>query len=140
MQIDPSKIPSALALIAISIVVSILIDIYLSRKGRTDEEAELLALRLNHWGTVIGMASIASAGGMTIGGYAPQVVIFSLGSPISINMLMMGYSIQRNLLKKRMAASLAARSIGPAGVRSNRRRSGRNTGRRTRSRAKTRTN
>ncbi|MDD4319430.1 MAG: hypothetical protein PHW10_03860 [Candidatus Peribacteraceae bacterium] len=104
-QFDPSKFPLIIGFSIASILFSLLLDLYLIRSCRTDEAAELLALRLNDLGTFIALISITSASGISFGGAAPLVATFSFGSPIALNLLIYSHSIRVGILKRRIAQS-----------------------------------
>lgn len=89
-------------IVFLGIVVDFFVFRYLNRKNRTDEENELFAVRLIHYGTLLSMLSISSAGGVLIGGARPLVVVFGLGIPIAIHMLSTGHSIQVAILKTKI--------------------------------------
>lgn len=104
-QFDPSKIPAVVGFTLASIVGSLLLDWYLARKCRTDDEAELLALRLNDLGTFIALVSVASVVGISFGGAAPLVTAIPGGSLIAINLLQYSHRIRSGILKRRIALS-----------------------------------
>ena len=110
-QFDPSKIPTVVGLTIASVIASALLDLYLARRCRTDDEAELLALRLNDLGTFIAFISVASAVGISFGGAAPLVSTIPSGSLIAINLLMYSHSIRVGVLKRRIAKSREALEV-----------------------------
>jgi hypothetical protein len=95
-KIEPMRLLAYLGVLSAGVLIC---RVWLGKnlQGRL-ARAKRLASTFGFYGTLVGFMSIGTATGVSLSGYAPQVVIFTYGIPISIALLYLSYYLEQKII------------------------------------------